>query len=56
MARNYHVISADGHVIEAPYIWERFLPKKFHDRAPKLVKDSEGGDGCGNPKREHVAW
>ena len=45
MAREYHVVNADGHVIEAPDLWERFLPKKYHDRAPKLVKDPLGGDG-----------
>lgn len=38
------IISADGHVIEPPDLWVRFLPKKFQDRAPKLVKDPEGGD------------
>ena len=45
MAKEYHVISADGHVVEAPDMWERFLPKKYQDRAPKLVKDPLGGDG-----------
>ena len=40
----YEIISTDGHVIESPDMWQRFLPKEFHDRAPKLVKDPEGGD------------
>jgi predicted TIM-barrel fold metal-dependent hydrolase len=25
-------------------MWTKYLPKKFHDRAPKLVKDAKGGD------------
>lgn len=40
----YHLIDADCHVVEPPHIWEAWLPKKFQDRAPKLVKDDEGGD------------
>src|ERR687887_142907 len=42
--RTYEIISTDGHVIEAPDMWQRFLPKKFADRAPRLVKDPKGGD------------
>ena len=44
MGREYRLISADGHVIEPPDMWTKYLPKKFHDRAPKLVKDEKGGD------------
>ena len=44
MAREYRLISADGHVVEPPDMWTKYLPKKFHDRAPKLVKDEKGGD------------
>ena len=40
----YHIISADGHNIEPPHMWTKFLDKKYQDRAPKLVKDSLGGD------------
>ena len=39
-----HLISADSHVVEPPDLWEKWLPKEFLSRAPKLVKDSEGGD------------
>jgi len=42
--RSYDLISADSHVVEPPDIWERFLAEKYRDRAPKLVKDAEGGD------------
>jgi len=40
----YHIVSADAHVVEAPDLWNRYLPVEFRDRAPKLVKDEEGGD------------
>ncbi|HEY6319649.1 MAG TPA: amidohydrolase family protein [Acidimicrobiia bacterium] len=41
---SYHLISADGHTIEPPGMWETYLPSKFHDRMPRLVKDPKGGD------------
>ena len=40
----YKIIDCDQHVIEAPDLWEKYLPQKFQDKAPKLVKDEEGGD------------
>jgi len=41
---SYRIISADGHTIEPPHMWETYLPAKFHDRMPRLVKDPKGGD------------
>ncbi len=40
----YQLISADSHIVEAPDLWEKWLPKEYLPRAPKLVKDAEGGD------------
>jgi predicted TIM-barrel fold metal-dependent hydrolase len=40
----YRLIDADAHTVEPPHIWERWLPARFRDRAPRLVKDTEGGD------------
>ena len=40
----YKIIDCDQHVIEPPDLWKKYLPKKFHDQAPKLVQDEEGGD------------
>ncbi len=38
------IISADGHNMEPPHMWQKFLDKKYQDRAPRLVKDAKGGD------------
>lgn len=40
----YNIIDADQHIIEPPDLWEKWLPKKYLDRAPKLGKDEDGGD------------
>ncbi len=42
--RRYEFISADSHIVEPPDLWEKWLPKEFLPKAPKLVKDAEGGD------------
>lgn len=44
MARTYKIINADGHTIEPPDMWQRYVPKKYHDRIPRIVKDPKGGD------------
>lgn len=44
MAREYRIVSADSHVLEPPHIWTTYLPKKFHDKAPRVVPDGEGGE------------
>jgi predicted TIM-barrel fold metal-dependent hydrolase len=41
---DYRIISADGHVIEPPDLWQKHLPARFHSRMPRLVKDPLGGD------------
>ena len=50
---SYRLISADSHFIEPPNLWEDWLPRKFQEIAPKLVKDRDGGDawdyGAGEP-------
>ena len=38
------LISSDSHIIEPPDLWEKWLPKDMRPFAPKLVKDTEGGD------------
>ena len=40
----YEVVDADCHILEPPDIWTNWLSSKHQDKAPKLVKDHEGGD------------
>jgi predicted TIM-barrel fold metal-dependent hydrolase len=40
----HRIVDADCHILEPPDIWTNWLPEKYQDRAPKLVKDAEGGD------------
>src|SRR2546430_1436065 len=40
----FEIVSADAHVLEPTDIWETWLPKQYRDKAPKLVKDVDGGD------------
>ena len=48
------IVDADCHILEPRDIWEHWLPERFQDKAPKLVKDPAGGDawqtaGGGDP-------
>jgi predicted TIM-barrel fold metal-dependent hydrolase len=38
------IISADCHVNEPPWVFDR-VPAEYRDRAPKLVRGADGGDG-----------
>ncbi|HEV3351366.1 MAG TPA: amidohydrolase family protein [Acidimicrobiales bacterium] len=40
----YEIVSADAHVLEPTDIWDTWLPKEYREKAPKLVKDVDGGD------------
>jgi predicted TIM-barrel fold metal-dependent hydrolase len=39
-------IDADGHILEPPDLWERYIDPGFRDRALRIAKDEEG--------REHI--
>jgi predicted TIM-barrel fold metal-dependent hydrolase len=39
------IVSVDDHIIEPPDVFERHLPARWKDRAPKFV-DSHGADGA----------
>src|SRR2546421_9055638 len=41
---DYRIVDADCHILEPPDIWANWLSSKYQDKAPRLVKDSEGGD------------
>jgi len=44
MARQYQVISGDGHIDLNPDVWRNRVPVKWQDRAPKRVKMPNGSD------------
>jgi len=44
MARQYRVISADGHIDLNPDVWRERVAAKWRDRAPKRVKMPNGSD------------
>jgi predicted TIM-barrel fold metal-dependent hydrolase len=35
-------VDADGHVLEAPDLWERYLEPRYRDRAVRVLKDEQG--------------
>ena len=40
----YRIIDCDQHVIEPPDLWEKYLSTQYQEKAPKLVRDEDGGD------------
>ncbi len=48
------IISADCHINEPPHVYDA-LPSRLKDRAPKMLRGADGGDGWsfdgGPPKR-----
>ena len=38
------IVSVDDHVVEPPDMFERHLPAKYADIAPKLVRKDDGTD------------
>src|SRR6185503_16065526 len=42
MPRTYNVIDADGHVLEPIDIWDKYIDPAFRDRAPRIVRDTDG--------------
>src|SRR5690606_15882264 len=38
------LVSIDDHTIEPPDMFERYMPARLKDQAPKLVKDADGKD------------
>jgi predicted TIM-barrel fold metal-dependent hydrolase len=43
MARYYKTISGDGHC-ETPPVWVKYVPEKWRDRAPRLLRQEDGSD------------
>jgi uncharacterized protein len=40
----YHVIDADGHILEPPDLWEKYIEPKFRGGCPKVLITEEGGE------------
>jgi len=45
MARRYQVISGDGHIETPPDGWLAYVPEKYRNRAPRLIRLPDGSDG-----------
>ena len=41
---NYRLISSDNHVFEPPDLWLSRIEPELKDRAPRVVRDEDGGD------------
>ena len=55
MARDYRLMSSDGHLEVPPEHWVHRVPEKYRDRAPKTIVLPGGGDALvieGMPPRE----
>jgi hypothetical protein len=40
---SYHnIIDADGHILEPPEVWEKYIDPKFRDRAIRIRVDNDG--------------
>jgi hypothetical protein len=37
MPREYNVIDADGHILEPPDLWLKYIELKYRERAPRLA-------------------
>ena len=42
MSTNEMLIDADGHILEPPDLWERYLEPKYRDRAIRIRTGSDG--------------
>ncbi len=42
--RKYQVFSADGHMEPPPEDWEPWVPQKYKNRAPRMIKLDHGGE------------
>ena len=42
---NYKIISSDNHIYEPPDVWTSRVEARFRDRAPRVVRREDEGDG-----------
>jgi predicted TIM-barrel fold metal-dependent hydrolase len=43
-AMQYNVIDADGHILEPPDLWEKYIDPKYRDICPRLFVLENGGE------------
>jgi predicted TIM-barrel fold metal-dependent hydrolase len=41
--QKYTLVSVDDHLMEPPHLFEGRLPKKFQERAPRVIEEANGG-------------
>jgi predicted TIM-barrel fold metal-dependent hydrolase len=41
----YRVVSADNHIVDPKDLYVERMPKEFRDRAPRVLRGADGGDG-----------
>ena len=64
MQKSYRIISADGHNIEPPHIWDKYLPKRFAEqrrawcRIPRAgtLGNHPGASRSRSPRRQRRTW
>ena len=47
-------IDADGHILEPPDVWEKYMDPQYRDRAIRISKDQDGLEIleiCGGPSK-----
>jgi predicted TIM-barrel fold metal-dependent hydrolase len=42
---SFHVISTDNHIVEPRELFVTRMPKQYRDRAPRVLRGADGGDG-----------
>ena len=55
MAKEYRLISSDGHLEVRPERWTHRVPAKYRDRVPRSVQLPDGGEAIlieGQPRQE----
>ncbi len=44
LGRTFGIVSVDDHIVEPPRLWVDRLPARFHDRCPRVVRETVAGD------------
>ena len=36
------IISVDDHVVEPPHVWQEYLPEKYREKGPRVIRERFG--------------